>query len=34
MAENPRTGAERYFAKRMKSTDYSHAYERVTQRSP
>lgn len=29
MAENPRTGAERYFAKRMKSADYSQAYERA-----
>lgn len=29
MAENPRTGAERYFAKRMKSADYSHAYDRA-----
>lgn len=29
MAANPRTGAERYLAKRMESTEYSQAYERA-----
>ncbi len=29
MAAKPRTGAERYFAKRMESTEYSEAYERA-----